>query len=214
MKREERTGKADARASQFRINAPHGCFCRSAAARTPGFVSARSDRSDHASAMSLGVSAAGANLGPMIRDAGYYYSVDRVTWLFRPPSRAFAHPPDDNRATARSNHTLISPYLSIRPFLALVPCAHTRHTLRPSHNPPLEPHLPAIRSAICSCDCATLFSRITMSRSPSSSALLPLPGSPGSSWPMYRARLKALFHGADATVVVSFWLFGTSSPFA
>ncbi|CAK7236426.1 battenin CLN3 protein [Sporothrix curviconia] len=47
-----------------------------------------------------------------------------------------------------------------------------------------------------------------MPRSPSSSGLLlPLPGSPASSWALYRARLKALFDGR-ATVFVSFWLFG------
>ncbi|KAJ5037912.1 uncharacterized protein L3040_006788 [Drepanopeziza brunnea f. sp. 'multigermtubi'] len=44
-----------------------------------------------------------------------------------------------------------------------------------------------------------------MPRSPS---LLPLPGSPGSSWAMYRSRLTALFQGADASVAVAFWLFG------
>ncbi|KAH6721792.1 batten's disease protein Cln3 [Leptodontidium sp. MPI-SDFR-AT-0119] len=48
----------------------------------------------------------------------------------------------------------------------------------------------------------------TMSRSPSSSGLLPMPGSPGSSWAMYKARLGALFQGADTSVVVAFWLFG------
>ncbi|KAH7407219.1 batten's disease protein Cln3 [Cadophora sp. MPI-SDFR-AT-0126] len=48
----------------------------------------------------------------------------------------------------------------------------------------------------------------TMSRSPSSSGLLPLPGSPGSSWAVYKARLGALFQGADTSVVVAFWLFG------
>lgn len=51
-----------------------------------------------------------------------------------------------------------------------------------------------------------------MSRSPSSSGLLPLPGSPGSSWAMYKARFKALFHGADPSVLVAFWIFG-QSPF-
>ncbi|KAH8687265.1 batten's disease protein Cln3 [Tricladium varicosporioides] len=47
-----------------------------------------------------------------------------------------------------------------------------------------------------------------MSRSPSSSGLLPLPGSPGSSWAMYKARFKALFNGADTSVLVAFWIFG------
>ncbi|CAK7262544.1 battenin CLN3 protein [Sporothrix epigloea] len=47
-----------------------------------------------------------------------------------------------------------------------------------------------------------------MPRSPSSSGLLlPLPGSPASSWALYRARLKALL-GGRASVFVSFWLFG------
>ena len=51
---------------------------------------------------------------------------------------------------------------------------------------------------------------IAMSRSPTSSGLLPLPGSPGSSWALYLARFKAIFHGADASVLVAFWLFGTA----
>lgn len=54
-----------------------------------------------------------------------------------------------------------------------------------------------------------------MNRSPSSSGMLPLPGSPGSSWAMYKQRLKAVFAGADTSVLVAFWLFGrpqTSSP--
>ncbi|CAK7199923.1 battenin CLN3 protein [Sporothrix eucalyptigena] len=47
-----------------------------------------------------------------------------------------------------------------------------------------------------------------MPRSPSSSALLlPLPGSPASSWALYRARLKALFSG-QTLVFIAFWLFG------
>ncbi|KAF5869719.1 putative golgi integral membrane protein [Botrytis fragariae] len=48
-----------------------------------------------------------------------------------------------------------------------------------------------------------------MNRSSSSTGLsLPLPGSPGSSWAMYRARLAAIFHGADTSVLIAFWLFG------
>lgn len=39
---------------------------------------------------------------------------------------------------------------------------------------------------------------------------LPMPGSPASSWAVYRARLKAVFHGADLRVVGAFWLFGTT----
>ncbi|KAF2205650.1 batten's disease protein Cln3 [Delitschia confertaspora ATCC 74209] len=38
--------------------------------------------------------------------------------------------------------------------------------------------------------------------------LLPIPGSPSSSWAMYRARLKAIFDGADPRVCAAFWLFG------
>jgi hypothetical protein len=37
---------------------------------------------------------------------------------------------------------------------------------------------------------------------------LPMPGSPGSSWAAYRARLKAVFDGADARVCAAFFLFG------
>ncbi|KAN0112337.1 batten's disease protein Cln3 [Hyaloscypha variabilis] len=47
-----------------------------------------------------------------------------------------------------------------------------------------------------------------MNRSPSSSGLLPLPGSPGSSWAIYKARFRAIFQGADASVLIAFWLFG------
>ncbi|CAK7264331.1 battenin CLN3 protein [Sporothrix epigloea] len=47
-----------------------------------------------------------------------------------------------------------------------------------------------------------------MPRSPSSPGLLlPLPGSPASSWALYRARLRALL-GGRAGVFVAFWLFG------
>ncbi|CAO1604376.1 battenin CLN3 protein [Xanthoria calcicola] len=38
--------------------------------------------------------------------------------------------------------------------------------------------------------------------------MLPLPGSPSSSWAMFRARLSALFVGADVRVCTAFWLFG------
>ncbi|TVY47519.1 Protein btn-1, partial [Lachnellula occidentalis] len=44
--------------------------------------------------------------------------------------------------------------------------------------------------------------------SPSSSGLLPLPGTPGSSWALYKARFKGLFEGADNSVLIAFWLFG------
>ncbi|KAG9185302.1 hypothetical protein G6011_07846 [Alternaria panax] len=39
-------------------------------------------------------------------------------------------------------------------------------------------------------------------------SLLPMPGSPASSWAVYRARFKAVFHGADPRVCTAFWLFG------
>jgi battenin len=38
--------------------------------------------------------------------------------------------------------------------------------------------------------------------------MLPVPGSPASSWPLYRARFRAVFQGADPFVLVAFWLFG------
>ncbi|KAI1078567.1 Batten's disease protein Cln3 [Whalleya microplaca] len=47
-----------------------------------------------------------------------------------------------------------------------------------------------------------------MSRSPASSGLLPMPGSPSSSWALYRARLTAIFRNAETLVVIAFWLFG------
>ncbi|TGZ81337.1 batten's disease protein Cln3 [Ascodesmis nigricans] len=37
---------------------------------------------------------------------------------------------------------------------------------------------------------------------------LPLPGSPASSWRVYRARIQAAFAGADLRVCAAFWLFG------
>ncbi|XPS72127.1 battenin CLN3 protein [Ascochyta lentis] len=37
---------------------------------------------------------------------------------------------------------------------------------------------------------------------------LPMPGSPAASWAVYRARLKAVFDGADPRVCAAFWLFG------
>ncbi|KAI1652861.1 Batten's disease protein Cln3 [Daldinia decipiens] len=47
-----------------------------------------------------------------------------------------------------------------------------------------------------------------MSRSPASSGLLPMPGSPSSSWALYRARLASIFQNADTSVLTAFWLFG------
>ena len=38
--------------------------------------------------------------------------------------------------------------------------------------------------------------------------MLPLPGAPGSSWALYRSRLRAAFEGAEPRVCVAFWLFG------
>ncbi|KAF9878227.1 golgi integral membrane protein [Colletotrichum karsti] len=49
---------------------------------------------------------------------------------------------------------------------------------------------------------------MTGRRSPSSSGLLPMPGSPSSSWALYRARLSAIFRHADTQVIVAFWLLG------
>jgi battenin len=37
---------------------------------------------------------------------------------------------------------------------------------------------------------------------------LPMPGSPSASWGLYRARIKAVFEGADPRVCAAFWLFG------
>jgi len=37
---------------------------------------------------------------------------------------------------------------------------------------------------------------------------LPLPGSPGSSWPMFKERMRQLFAGASPRVCIAFWLFG------
>ena len=38
--------------------------------------------------------------------------------------------------------------------------------------------------------------------------MLPLPGTPASTWAMYRARLAAVFADADPRVCLAFWLFG------
>ncbi|KAK0705650.1 batten's disease protein Cln3 [Lasiosphaeris hirsuta] len=53
-----------------------------------------------------------------------------------------------------------------------------------------------------------------MNTSPSSSGLLPLPGSPSSSWAVYRARLAGLVQNADTAVLVAFWFFGLLLPTA
>ncbi|KAI8958294.1 Batten's disease protein Cln3 [Daldinia sp. FL1419] len=47
-----------------------------------------------------------------------------------------------------------------------------------------------------------------MSLSPASSGLLPMPGSPSSSWALYRARFTSVFQNADTSVLVAFWSFG------
>jgi len=41
---------------------------------------------------------------------------------------------------------------------------------------------------------------------------LPLPGSPASSWAVYKARFKAVFDGAEPRVCAAFWLFGDIHP--
>ncbi|KAH0489882.1 hypothetical protein TgHK011_001374 [Trichoderma gracile] len=46
------------------------------------------------------------------------------------------------------------------------------------------------------------------SRSPSSSGLLPMPGSPSSSWAIYSARINSLVKHPNMRVVVAFWLLG------
>ncbi|TLD36501.1 Ribosome-interacting GTPase 1 [Venturia nashicola] len=35
-----------------------------------------------------------------------------------------------------------------------------------------------------------------------------MPGSPSASWPLYKARMKVVFQGADPRVCAAFWLFG------
>ncbi|RSL79698.1 Protein BTN1 [Fusarium oligoseptatum] len=44
--------------------------------------------------------------------------------------------------------------------------------------------------------------------SPSSSGLLPMPGSPSSSWAVYKAKIAAMLGHRDMKVIVAFWLFG------
>ncbi|CAG9988632.1 unnamed protein product [Clonostachys byssicola] len=46
------------------------------------------------------------------------------------------------------------------------------------------------------------------SASPSASGLLPMPGTPSSSWALYAARTRAAFKNPDMKVVVAFWLLG------
>ncbi|KAL9473320.1 hypothetical protein ACSS6W_007700 [Trichoderma asperelloides] len=46
------------------------------------------------------------------------------------------------------------------------------------------------------------------SRSPSASGLLPVPGSPSSSWAIYGSRLRSLVKHPNMRVVVAFWLLG------
>lgn len=44
--------------------------------------------------------------------------------------------------------------------------------------------------------------------------MLPLPGAPSSSWPMYKARLRAVFEGTNPRSFLAFWLFGMdTTPF-
>lgn len=49
------------------------------------------------------------------------------------------------------------------------------------------------------------------SRSPSASGLLPMPGSPPSSWAIYGSRLHSLVKHPNTRVVVAFWLLGAHS---
>jgi len=42
--------------------------------------------------------------------------------------------------------------------------------------------------------------------------MLPLPGSPSSSWARFCERFKAIFSGADPRVCIAFWLFGKNRP--
>ena len=44
---------------------------------------------------------------------------------------------------------------------------------------------------------------------PPSDDMLPFPGTPSSSWAMWKSRLKAIFEAADPRVCTAFWLFGT-----
>ena len=41
-----------------------------------------------------------------------------------------------------------------------------------------------------------------------------MPGSPGSSWAIYKARLGSLLRNPDAAVLVAFWLFGENPLFS
>lgn len=50
--------------------------------------------------------------------------------------------------------------------------------------------------------------RMTGRSSAASSGLLPMPGSPSSSWALYRARLGGIFRNTDFAVLIAFWLFG------
>ncbi|KAI1388168.1 Batten's disease protein Cln3 [Hypoxylon trugodes] len=47
-----------------------------------------------------------------------------------------------------------------------------------------------------------------MNRSPVASGLLPMPGSPSSSWALYETRLTSMFRNANVLVPAAFWLFG------
>jgi hypothetical protein len=47
-----------------------------------------------------------------------------------------------------------------------------------------------------------------MTRPSTSPGLLPVPGSAGASWPLFRARLTSFFRNTDTAVLVAFWLFG------
>lgn len=75
-----------------------------------------------------------------------------------------------------------------------------------------QPH-PVQSSALLTCDCVPRHSRPLCEAAALSAypmPLLPMPGSSASSWAVYRARLNAVFHGADPRVCAAFWLFGTA----
>ncbi|KAF3008795.1 battenin CLN3 protein, partial [Curvularia kusanoi] len=73
-------------------------------------------------------------------------------------------------------------------------------------------HLPAITTLTCSTPTEVL-TRLRLCdvdadcHCASFSMPLPMPGSPAASWAVYRARLKAVFDGADPRVCAAFWLF-------
>jgi hypothetical protein len=55
---------------------------------------------------------------------------------------------------------------------------------------------------------STPTANMASANSPSSSGLLPIPGTPSSSWQLYTARIDAIFRHPDMRVVIAFWLLG------